>query len=156
MGMCHQRCHECTQPDLLTYPMHYSDVIMSSTASQFIGVLIVCSTLFGYRSKKISKLNVTGLCEGNPPVATGFPSQRTSDAENVFVWWRHHFEERELCISAASSVFDVEHIGPWKLRLWCYISNFQSDINDRYLEFFLWNRPQVNATGPPTSQHWFQ
>ena len=28
------------------------------------------------RSKKISKLRVTGLCEGNPPGTGGFPSQR--------------------------------------------------------------------------------
>ena len=33
---------------------------------------------------------VTGLCEGNPPVAGGFPSQRASNAENVSIWWRHH------------------------------------------------------------------
>ena len=26
------------------------------------------------RSKKTSKLRITGLCEGNPPVAGGFPS----------------------------------------------------------------------------------
>ena len=39
---------------------------------------------------KKSKLRVTGLCEGNTPVTGGFPSQRTSNAENVSVWWRHH------------------------------------------------------------------
>ena len=33
------------------------------------------------RSKKTSKLRVTGLCEGNPPVTDGFPSQRGSNAE---------------------------------------------------------------------------
>ena len=42
------------------------------------------------RSKKISKLRVTGLCEGNPPMTGGFPSQKTSTAENVSIWWRHH------------------------------------------------------------------
>ena len=40
--------------------------------------------------KKTLKLGVTGLCEGNPPVAGGFLSQRASDAENVSIWWRHH------------------------------------------------------------------
>ena len=39
--------------------------------------------LFRRRSKKTSKLHVTGLCVGNPPVTGGFPSQRASDAENV-------------------------------------------------------------------------
>ena len=37
--------------------------------------------LFRWRSKKTSKLHVTGLCEGNPPVAGGFPSQRASNME---------------------------------------------------------------------------
>ena len=31
--------------------------------------------LFRRRSKKISKLRVTSLCSGNPPVTGGFPSQ---------------------------------------------------------------------------------
>ena len=37
--------------------------------------------LFRRRAKKTSKLRVTGLCEGNPPVTGGFPSQRASNAE---------------------------------------------------------------------------
>ena len=46
--------------------------------------------LFGRRSKKTSKLRVTGLCEGNSPMTGEFPAQRTSNAENVSIWWRHH------------------------------------------------------------------
>ena len=42
------------------------------------------------RSKKRSKLGVTGLCEGNSPVTGGFPLQRDSNAENVSIWWCHH------------------------------------------------------------------
>ena len=45
--------------------------------------------LFRHWSKKTSKTRVTGLCEGNPPVTGGFPSQRVSNAENVSIWWRH-------------------------------------------------------------------
>ena len=40
--------------------------------------------------KKNSKLRVTGLFAGNSPVAGKFPAQRTSNAENVSIWWRHH------------------------------------------------------------------
>ena len=43
------------------------------------------SHLFRRRSKKTSKLRVTGLGEGNSPV-TG----RASNAENVSIWLRHH------------------------------------------------------------------
>ena len=45
--------------------------------------------LFRRRSKKTSKLHVTGLCKGNPPMTDGFSSQRASNAENVSIWWRH-------------------------------------------------------------------
>ena len=43
---------------------------------------------FRRRSKKTSKLRVTGLCVGNSPGE--FPTQRASDAENVSIWWCHH------------------------------------------------------------------
>ena len=46
--------------------------------------------LFRRRSKKTSKLRVTGLCEGNSSVADEFPAQRASNAANVSIWWRHH------------------------------------------------------------------
>ena len=46
--------------------------------------------LFGRRSKKTSKLRVTGLCEGNPPA---FPSQISSNAENISTLWRYHAYE---------------------------------------------------------------
>ena len=46
--------------------------------------------LFRRRSKKTSKLRVTGLCAGNSPETGEFPAQMASYAENVFIWWRHH------------------------------------------------------------------
>ena len=46
--------------------------------------------LLGRRSKKTSKRRVTGLCEGNSPGTGEFPTQMTSNAENVSIWWRHH------------------------------------------------------------------
>ena len=45
---------------------------------------------FRRRSKKTSKLRVTGLCQGNSPMTGEIPAQRASDAVNVFIWWRHH------------------------------------------------------------------
>ena len=52
--------------------------------------------LFGRRSKKTSKLRVTGLCAGNSPGTGEFPAQMTSYAENVSIWWRHHVENQPL------------------------------------------------------------
>ena len=46
--------------------------------------------LFGRRSKKTSKLRVTGLCVVNSPGTGEFPAQMASNAENVSIWWRHH------------------------------------------------------------------
>ena len=48
------------------------------------------SRLIRCRSKKSSKVRVTGLCAGNSPETGEFPAQRASDAENVSIWWRHH------------------------------------------------------------------
>ena len=49
--------------------------------------------LFRRRSKKTTKLRVTGLCVGNSPGTGEFPAQMASNAENVSIWWRHHEQE---------------------------------------------------------------
>ena len=67
--------------------------------------------LFRRRSKKTSKLRVTGLCAGNSPMAGEFPAQMASTAENVSIWRRPHepppFAGRWL--SKVSTVQKVNH-----------------------------------------------
>ena len=46
--------------------------------------------LFRRRSKKTSKLRVTGLCVGNSPLTGEFPAQMASNAKHVSIWLRHH------------------------------------------------------------------
>ena len=46
--------------------------------------------LFRRRSKKTSKLRVTGLCVANSPGTGEFSAQMASNAENVSICWRHH------------------------------------------------------------------
>ena len=46
--------------------------------------------LFRRRSKKTSKLRITGLCVGNSPLTGEFLAQRAINAENISIWWRHH------------------------------------------------------------------
>ena len=56
--------------------------------------------LFGRRSKKTSKLRVTGLCVGNSPGT----AQMASNAENGSIWWRHHVHLQrwyKLCFTIA-------------------------------------------------------
>ena len=57
------------------------------------------------KSKKTSKLRVTGLCERNPPVTSAFPSQRANNAENVSIWRRHH-EMRLFCVDIPVELWD--------------------------------------------------
>ena len=51
--------------------------------------------LFRRRSKKTSKLSVTGLCAGNSPGTGVFTAQMASNAENVSIWWRHYADYRQ-------------------------------------------------------------
>ena len=75
--------------------IHYSNNECNGVSNhRRLDCLLNC--LFMRRSKRTSKLRVTGLCEGNLPVlgefpaVTGeFPSQRASNAETVSIWWRH-------------------------------------------------------------------
>ena len=46
--------------------------------------------LFRRRSKKISKLRVTGPLCGEFTGTSEFLAQRASNVENVSIWWRHH------------------------------------------------------------------
>ena len=70
---------------------HYNDVIMITMASQITSLTIVYSTVYSRRrSKKASKLRVTGLCAGNSPETGEFPAPMASNAENVSIWWRHN------------------------------------------------------------------
>ena len=64
--------------------------------------------LFRHRSKKTSKLRVTGLYAGNSPGTGEFPAQRFSKAENVSSWWRHHAKHsKAMRISMAYGKRDV-------------------------------------------------
>ena len=47
------------------------------------------------------------LCQGNPPLTTGFPTQRTSNVECISISWHHDDMERKewhLCLQNKQSV----------------------------------------------------
>ena len=72
------------------FPVHYCDVTMGGMASQITSLTIVYSSVYSRRrSKKTSKLRITGLCAWNSPVTGEFFAQRASNAENVSIWRRH-------------------------------------------------------------------
>ena len=59
--------------------------------------------LFSCRSKKTSKLRVSGLCAGNSPVNGEFPTQRARDAESVSISWRHYEKKNRSKYNRRSS-----------------------------------------------------
>ena len=61
------------------------------------------------RSKKTSKLRVTSLCEGNPSVTGGFPTQKARNAEIVSIWWRHH-EFRMDILYCTTSIYHMTSV----------------------------------------------
>ena len=78
--------------------------------------------LFMRRSKKSSKLRVTGLCEGNSPVTGEFPAQRASNTENVSIWWHHHAMSKTVSVNLLTvNLFE----GIWVLVV---INAFTSDF----------------------------
>ena len=65
-------------------------MVVSQPHHCFLNCLVKC------KSKKTSKLHITGLCARNSPVAGEFPAQMASNVENVSIWWRHHVISRAL------------------------------------------------------------
>ena len=55
--------------------------------------------LFRRRSKKTSKLRVTGLVPGE------FPAQMACNAENVSIWWRHHDKQTDIHLHSDASEY---------------------------------------------------
>ena len=68
------------------------------------------SRLFGCRTKKTSKLRVSGLCAGHSPETGEFPAQMASNAENVSFWWRHHAFFSGLLHCSTSNAEDISII----------------------------------------------
>ena len=76
--------------------VYYSDIIKSVSKHQPHNCLH--NLIYRRRSKKTSKLRITGLFVGNSPVTGEFPTQKASNMENISLWWRHH-EHRKSAMS---------------------------------------------------------
>ena len=113
-----------TSPIPRNSELHYNDVIMSTMASEITSLTIVYSTVYSRRrSKKTSKLRVTGLCAVNSPGTGEFTAQRDSNAENVAIWWRHHVDcqpHRKHVITHL--LLKPEYFRRIRSRLWLLLS----------------------------------
>ena len=99
---------------------HYNNVIMGLMASQITSLTIVYSKVH-YRSKKTSKLRVTGLCAGNSPATGEFPAQKASNAEHVPIWWRHH---------DITAVYPMKYVHGFVVL--CFVAVISSGLVDSY------------------------
>ena len=72
--------------------------------------------LFRRRSKKTSKLRITGLCETNSPVTDEFPAQRASNSENASFWWLHHVFI--ICVIKCDEIMDSWQHREWVLHIY--------------------------------------
>ena len=109
----------CSSIDRFVCVCHYSDGIMSPTASQITGLAIDYSIVYsGNRSKKTSKLCSTGLCAGNSPETGEFPAQMASNAENVSIWWRHH--GARVCACVCNAFLSCSYLHETCTRHWSY------------------------------------
>ena len=69
---------------------YYGDVIMGTIASQITSLTIVYSTVYsGTDQRNIGGPRHWPLC-GEFTDDRWFPAQRASNAEKVYIWWRHH------------------------------------------------------------------
>ena len=80
--------------------------------------------LFRRKSKKTSKLRVTGLCARNSPGTGEFPAQMASYAENVSIWWRHHVSHGFNVFTLAVWFRDITEIRSisWLVMPWFFVS----------------------------------
>ena len=101
---------------------HYSGVIMGEVASHQPRDCLL-NRLFRRRSKKTSKLSVTGLCAGNSLVTGELPAQMASNAENVSIWWRRHD-----IVRPCSHIFMTLHLCYRNVSRW-------TDLIDRIHKF---------------------
>ena len=109
--------------------------------------------LFRRRSKKTSKLHVTGLCVGNSLVTGEFPAQMISNAENVSIWWRHHVGG----LARLSTKKDVNPLRPRK-NVWQFADNI---LKCHYLNENAWISIKillkfVSRVQSTIFQHWLR
>ena len=72
-------------------PLHYCDAMMGTVASQITSLTVVYLTDYSDADQRKHQISASlAFVPGNSPGTGEFPAQMASNAENVFIWWRHH------------------------------------------------------------------
>ena len=71
--------------------MHHSEVTRCTPVFQIYGnsTVFFFNCLFRLTTKKHESSGILAPCEGNPPVTGGFPSQKASKADSIFISCHH-------------------------------------------------------------------
>ena len=98
----------------------------------FIAHQIITMTTFysRRRSKKTSKLRVTGVCVGNSPVTGEFPAQRVSNTENVSIddvtmYWAIAAQPREPVGSNLSGLAIIPSLTIRSQQIFAHVTTAQ-------------------------------
>ena len=83
-----------------TANLNYGEVIICARVSESTGIWLVCWTVCSRANHRKHQWSSSpaSVCEGNPPVAGWFPSQRDTNAENVFMRCR----QPVFCLKAST------------------------------------------------------
>ena len=89
------------------YPKHYTDVIMTTIASQITSFTIVYSIVYSDADQRKHQSS-DSLAIVREFTGTGeFPAQRVSNAENVSIWWRLHDQPQYwLYVATTTKCYD--------------------------------------------------
>ena len=91
---------------------HYNDVILTTISPQITGLMVVYSILYSDADQRnIKAPRHWPLC-GEFTGSGEFLAQRSSYAENVSIWWRHHGKQIQ------------SEEGYWMLLLWQHLTRY--------------------------------
>ena len=114
---------------------HNRDIIMDTMASQITSLMIVYSTVYsGTDQWKHKSSKLLAFVRGIHQCRNGeFPAQRTNNAENVSISWRHH--GRPLIMQVSSQIISRQGIIYWP----DFLLNILGTSHEEYICFHvLW------------------
>ena len=76
--------------------LHWNDVKWMIWRLKSAAIRLFFNSFRWPPSQRISNSELLALCEGNPPITGAFPSQRASNAKNVFILRRHYVWKEKL------------------------------------------------------------
>ena len=109
--------------------LRYSDAIKSMMPSHITGVSIVSLTVGSGADQGNIKAPRHWLCAGNSPVTGEFPAQKTSNAENASIWWRHHVFLGFVFIGCSVRYSN------WYYARWCHDCCHRQVTNRHVIDF---------------------